>query len=163
MQSSPNGFRANYLRERFPDVVVPALTPDVHERRSILASLIQPGAVLIGSSLGGLSALDFVRLYPERVSAMVLLAPAVGFHQTEFRSPEILTFISDLFVPAGIPTTVIAGERDEIVDIKAIEAMIVRSPESAAIDYHTVDDTHRLHSQACLDLMVEATKSYLSR
>ena len=158
--SSPDGFRARYLREHFPQILVPALTPDVLERRAALETLIEPGAVLIGSSLGGMSALDYVGRHPGRVRAMVLLAPAVGFIDPVYRTPEITAFVDSLTIPGGMPCTVIAARGDEVIPLASIEALIARSPDPSLIDYHQVDDVHLLRSEEALQLMIAAARRY---
>ena len=158
--SSSQCFRANYLREFFPQIVAPDLEPDVLKRRSVLDSLIGDEAVLIGSSLGGMSALDFTGRFPHKVSAMVLLAPAVGFYEAAYRTPEILAFVDSLVIPPGIPTTVIAALRDEVIPLADIKALVDRS-NGASIDYHEVDDVHRLREKAGLDLMIAASQRYM--
>ncbi|MDJ0841921.1 MAG: alpha/beta fold hydrolase [Acidobacteriota bacterium] len=158
--SSPQGFRAEYLRNHFPDIIAPELKPDVIERRAVIDPLIKPEAVLIGSSMGGMTALDFVGRFPEKVKAMVLLAPAVGFTDPAFQTPEILAFVNNLVVPPGVPATVIAALGDEVIPLASIKALVSRS-KGAEIVYHEVDDTHSLRGRACLDLMTEAARGYM--
>jgi len=153
LESSPQGFRACYLRESFPQIIAPALPRDVLERRAILERIITEPAFLVGSSLGGMSALDFAVRRPELVRGMVLIAPAVGFYDAVYRTPELLEFVARLHVPAGIPTRVIAGRQDEIIPLSAIEAMIQRSPDP--IELMVFNDQHRLHLPQALDAMIE--------
>jgi len=160
--SSPDGFRANFLRERFPEIIVPSLTADILERRTVLDPLIEPNAVLIGSSLGGMSALDFVGRHPERIRAMVLLAPAVGFFETIYQTPEITAFVDNLVIPGGVPTTVIAARHDEVIPLASIKALVARSTDPKRIDFHEVDDSHRLRGETALELMTTAARRYLA-
>ena len=81
------------------------------------------------------------------------MASAVGFDNPEYRTPAILAFVERLIIPAGIPTTVIAGLDDEIIPIDAIRALVSRSPDPAAIDYIEVQDKHRLHCPEALAAM----------
>ncbi len=155
-ESSPNGFRANYLRTFYPQIQVPSLPGDFIQRRPILAREIESDACLIGSSLGGLSALDYVRDHPHKVKGMVLLAPAVGFHDVAWRTPEILAFVEELIVPAGIPTAIIAARQDEVIPLAAIQALVARSPQAEAIHYLEVDDEHRLHRPESLAAMLQS-------
>lgn len=156
LESSPDGFRAKYLRARFPEIQVPALMPDPWQRHQLLLETQREPSFLVGSSLGGLSALLLARDVPERVRGMVLLAPAVGFHDPAYRTPEVLRVVERLIIPSGIPTTVIMGRDDEVIPFAAVEALIARSPEPTRIGFVPVCDSHRLHSEAALDAMVDA-------
>jgi pimeloyl-ACP methyl ester carboxylesterase len=62
--------------------------PEAHDQVVDLAALLDAAGlerpVLVGNSMGGLVALDFALAHPERVSALVLVAPAVsGAPETE--------------------------------------------------------------------------------
>ena len=161
LESSPQGFRANYLRERFPQIIAPALTKDVLERRATIEATITEKSVLVGSSLGGLSALDFAVEHPSLVQSMLVLAPAVGFYQEEYRTPEILEFVARLHVPAGIPAIVLAGLRDEIIPIQAIRDMVARSPEQGLITLIELDDVHSLYQPESLDALCRGVQQLL--
>jgi pimeloyl-ACP methyl ester carboxylesterase len=102
LASSPSSKKATYFREQFADrakVVVPDLNVPDFERLTLTAILAKaaetvracpPGPVyLIGSSLGGLSALHFADRYREReakrVEKLVLMAPALDFAENRAR------------------------------------------------------------------------------
>lgn len=153
--SSPAGFRAKYLRERYPHLIAPELSANVSERAQTVKETIRQPSFIVGSSLGGLSALMFCRDHPELVKGMVLLAPAVGFHQEEYRTPQVLKLVEALKIPAGITTTVIAARNDEIIPLETIRNLVQRSPESDKIRFFEVDDKHLLHTEKALDLMTE--------
>ncbi len=156
LESSPDGFRANYLRARFPEIQVPALMQDPWQRHRLLLETLREPTFLVGSSLGGLSALLLARDVPERVRGMVLLAPAVGFHDAAYRTPEVLQVVERLVIPTGIPTTVIMGRDDEVIPFASVTALIARSPEPDHITFVPVTDSHRLHSEPALQAMIHA-------
>lgn len=158
-ESSPDGFRAKYLRERYPHLIAPELSANVAERAQTVAQTITTPAFIVGSSLGGLSALMFCRDHPDLVCGMVLLAPAVGFHDERYRTPQILKTVEALKVPADIPTTIIAGKRDEVIPIETVRNLVQRSDKPGKIRFHEIDDTHRLHTERALDLMIQAIDS----
>ena len=153
MDSSPQGFRSVYLKERHPFIRIPALPNDVEERHRILTREIEGPAYVIGNSLGGLSTLRFVEEFPQRVARMVLLAPAVGFFDPQFNTPEILDAVNRLVIPAQIPTAVIAAINDEVIPIQAVESLVLRSPECHRIRFFKLPDSHLLHEPASLDVM----------
>jgi pimeloyl-ACP methyl ester carboxylesterase len=116
---------------------------------------------VVGSSLGGLTALLFAMHKPQRVEAMVLLAPAVGTSRPDLFDENQVKVLETIFIPEGIPTTVIAGIRDDVIPISAIRSMVARSPEPNRITMHEVDDDHNLHQS--LDLMLHSIQEILDQ
>lgn len=89
--SSPSSAKAQYLRNRFADCQISLKIPDLNRgdfsHLTITRQLEQVATefpsqetplVLIGSSLGGLTAAILAQQYPQ-VQRLVLLAPAFGF------------------------------------------------------------------------------------
>lgn len=95
--SSPNSQKAQILKQRFADVEIDLIVPDLNvpsfERLTLTAMLEKVAQVvrqcpsgpvyLIGSSMGGLVGLHFINQYKEneakRAEVMVMLAPAFDF------------------------------------------------------------------------------------
>jgi pimeloyl-ACP methyl ester carboxylesterase len=112
-----------------------------------------PGPMLVvGSSLGGLTAILYAMSHPEMVRGMLLLAPAVGAKDRDFFTKEQQRILDSLFIPQGIPTVVIAGLRDELIPVTAIRGLIERSPDQERIRLLEVDDDHNLHESLGLML-----------
>ncbi|MCB1042649.1 MAG: alpha/beta fold hydrolase [Acidobacteria bacterium] len=154
MDSGPFGRRALRLREAFPNMVMPQLTNELTWRVDALATLIIEPSILVGSSLGGLTSLVFARDYPERVQALVLIAPAVGFFDPEYDTPEINEKLCELVIPPKIPTFILAGTQDEVIRLSAIEALVARSEPGPILKQ--VTDDHLLLSEAAWRLQREA-------
>lgn len=152
LDSSPGGTKAVLLKERYPDIIIPELPPDVEERLKIVEKVFSEPLLLIGSSLGGLTALLYSMRHPDMVKAMVLLAPAVGTFDDRILTAKQRKGLDSVYVPAGIRTTIIAGIHDEVIPLAAIREMVARSPEPENIAFHEVDDDHNLHRH--LDLMI---------
>ncbi len=161
MDSSPYGTKARLLRKAYPDCWIPELSPDIYDRVAIAAKGITQPTVIVGSSLGGLTAVMFAMQYPKRVKGMVLMAPAVGCSdQSILAGHEALA--ASLYIPEGIPTVIVAGLRDELIPVSAIRSMVNRSPDKILIQVHEVDDDHMLHQSldvmfASIDRMLKAT------
>ncbi len=145
LESSPKGTKAQLIKKKYPGCTIPSLTPDIKERREVLRELVTESSWIIGSSLGGLSALIFAMQKPEFVQAMILLAPAVGFFDTGFFNEEEMKIVESTFIPGDIPTTIIAGLNDEVIPMFSIEKLIQRSPNKKNIDFIKVDDDHSLN------------------
>jgi pimeloyl-ACP methyl ester carboxylesterase len=160
LDSSPRGTKARLLKKRYPHCLIPSLPPDIHERVRIVERRLVEPLLMVGSSLGGLTALMVAMKHPETVEGMVLMAPAVGLSDPNLATPEFNRVLPSLYVPAGVPTINIAGLRDRVIPLPAIRAMIHRSPNPEQIRLHEVDDDHDLHQS--LDLMLAAVKTILS-
>ena len=163
LESSPSGFRAQYLKERYPEILIPKLPKDAEQRHQILTGLLKPDAYIIGSSLGGLSALICAKHFPERIRGMVLLAPAVGFFEARYRTAENLNFVASLTIPETIPTTILAATEDEVIPMEAIEALVARSGKGHHLRLHKLEDEHRMRRAATLLAMTNAVDAMLAR
>jgi len=157
--SGPDGYRAKFLKSHFPRIQVPQLTNDIPQRLEVLDKLIAEPSYLVGSSLGGLTSLGFAKDHPERVLGMVLVAPAVGFANPAYRTPPVMDYVDKLVIPKAIPTWVIAGRRDEIIPLSAIEALIRRSEDSSNIPFRIFDEDHLLHSPEALKAQINAIQA----
>ena len=160
LDSSPYGTKARLLRSKYPQCLIPALPQDIHERLKILEKEIRAQILAVGSSLGGLTALMFADHHPELVQAMVLLAPAVGCREESLFTTEQKKILESVYVPAGIPTIIIAGIRDEVIPLSSVRAMVQRSPDPKAIQLHEVDDDHNLHQS--LELMLQVIEAQIN-
>ena len=78
LDSSPQGTKARLLRKKYPNCVIPSLPQDIHERVRIVSRELFEPMLVVGSSLGGLTAIMFAMNQPDMIKALVLLAPAVG-------------------------------------------------------------------------------------
>lgn len=162
LESSPMGFKAQALRQVYPDLIAPLLDRDPWARLDQLQTSIPAGAVLVGSSLGGLSALMLAEAQPQNIKAMLLMAPAVGFSETRFRTPRLLALVNRLKVPQHIPTTIMLGLEDEVIPPASIEALVQRSPCPERIQMHRLQEGHRLNTPAAHELMLEIVANYMA-
>jgi enterochelin esterase-like enzyme len=161
MDSSPQGTKSTLLRRHYPEIWIPALPPDVGERLNILDREMNRPMVVVGSSLGGLTALLLAMRKPQRVEGLVLLAPAVGTNRPDLFEANQVKALQTVYIPEGLPTTVIAGIRDDVIPISAIRSMVARSPDPERITVHEVDDDHNLHQS--LDLMLQSIRQILDQ
>ena len=159
--SGPFGKRAALLKRHFAQIRIPQLTNELDWRVPLLNDMIESNAVLVGSSLGGLTSLIFARDYPEKIAAMVLLAPAVGFYDPEYDTPEINERINELVIPANIPTTVLAAKNDDIIRLEAVERLVDRSPGD--VQLQVFDDDHLLLSELAQVAQIKAIRAMCER
>ena len=135
-ESSSRTYKATLLRAAFPGALVPDFSGTLAERMARLEPILAAGQAwaIVGSSMGGLMAALWACAHPARVRRLVLLAPA--FHLAEF-APD---------APIDVPTAVFHGLRDSVVPLAPVRAAAERAFRH--LEFHTVDDDHRLHSTA---------------
>jgi len=154
MEGSPQGTKAAFLREELG-----AVSPWLGElglagQVEALGLAIggQGPAVLVGSSLGGLSALGLAASRSELIAHLVLLAPAVGMARRAELRPEVeqrrpglfdeSREFSELAVPASLPATIVHGLEDDVIRLEDVLDLAARSPSAGLILVH---DDHPLH------------------
>ncbi len=88
LYSSSKGIKARWFKENFPHVSVVDYPGDLAARLDKLRQLCSSyeQVTLIGSSFGGLMAVEYAILYPQKCRQLYLLAPALNFE--EFAPPE---------------------------------------------------------------------------
>ena len=153
LDSSPMGTKSRLLKQHYPQCLIPSLPPDIHKRFQIVEKSIVEPAFIIGSSLGGLTALMLAMKHPKTVKSLLLLAPAVGCTDKSLFSSEQKKILDTVYIPAGIPSVIIAGINDDVIPLASIRAMVGRSPDPENIELIEVDDDHNLHRS--LDLMLQ--------
>jgi pimeloyl-ACP methyl ester carboxylesterase len=146
LEGSPQGFKATRLKQYEPECWCPSLTPDVRERVKKLEMELKTPSLLVGSSLGGLTAIAYAMKHSEMVLGMVLLAPAVGVFRSTGITGADEDFLNTTFIPLACPTVIIAANQDEIIPMESIEALVHRSSAHSMLDFKKVDSDHALNS-----------------
>lgn len=140
LESGPQGSKYRSLRARFPDIISPDFQgiDDIEQRLAIAARQTegQVDQVIVGSSFGGLCAALLADRYPERVRALVLLAPALNH-----------PIARGLKVPGN--TVILHGTPDEVIPVQVSRCWAAER----GLELIEVDDNHRL--SASHGLMVE--------
>ncbi len=138
LESSSQGYKANLLREIFPDIFAPDFQGPLAERMAHLETIMLPDSpwVMVGSSFGGLMAALYASRHPRRVRKLILLAPALIWPQ--FRAvPE----------PIATPTHIYHGSRDDVIPVDVVCRLA--EEKFSRLDLRVVDDDHRLHQTVC--------------
>jgi pimeloyl-ACP methyl ester carboxylesterase len=154
LEGHPEGTKAQTLMAAGFHVVAPdgrglPLAQRIEGVEEALAA--NPGAVLVGSSYGGLAAVVVASRMPDRLWALVLCAPALGRREPPVDDPSALR------VPPSVPCTVLHGVRDEVVPIALSRALVQRCPH---VVLREVEDGHRLADS--LDVLVEMVREALA-
>ena len=135
LTSSGRGFKGNFLRSIFPDILTPDFADNLAERMGKLTAILADNddLVLIGSSYGGMMAALYACAHPRRVQKIILLAPALPFHPFDENPPG----------PCDVPTIIFHGARDVIVPLEATRTLAEQI--FTHLQFNIVDDDHMLH------------------
>lgn len=135
LESSNQGTKAVFFREKFPGIMTPNFPGDLEERLDKLDEILasESDIRLVGSSFGGLMAAIFAIKNTSRIKKMILLAPAINLGQfNPYRSENI-----------SIPVHVYHGINDEVIPLSEVEP--VAKKVFRKLTFNSVDDDHYLH------------------
>ncbi len=135
LESSNQGTKSLFFREKYPDMVIPSFTGPLNERMKHLNSLLlgRTGIILVGSSFGGLMAAIFAMENEERVDRMILLAPAINLVEFALHRSKTIS----------VPVWVYHGRKDEVIPLSEVEK-VARSVFQR-LKFQVVEDDHYLH------------------
>jgi pimeloyl-ACP methyl ester carboxylesterase len=136
LESSSQGVKGVFLRERYPDMIIEDFSGPLEERMEKLNGVLagRTDMILVGSSFGGLMAAIYACENESRVRRVILLAPALHV-------PDFARFLGKR---VNIPVSLFHGRNDDVVPpaaVKAIAGTVFKN-----LDYHLVDDDHSLHA-----------------
>ncbi|MBW2472220.1 MAG: alpha/beta fold hydrolase [Deltaproteobacteria bacterium] len=134
LESSSRGAKASFLRQLYPDMVMPDFSGSLSERMKTLCAVLnrEKNIILIGSSFGGLMATIFAMEHHRVVNRVILLAPALNF-------PEFSRYTMR---PLDIPARMIIGQKDTVTPPEKVIPMALKI--FTALQYDIVDDNHLL-------------------
>jgi len=133
LESSSQGRKARLLSAL--GVETPDFTGSLAERMAQLEPMLgEEPWLLVGSSFGGLMAALWTLRHPERVSRLILLAPAL--HRPDFVVSR----------PVAVPTLLVHGERDQVVPHELARERAGLAFTQLRVEW--VDDDHRLEATA---------------
>lgn len=132
---SSQGFKVQYLRRLYPDLLAPDFSGDFWQRMARLDQVIgdTAGWTLIGSSMGGLMAAVFTCQHPGQVAKLVLLAPALAF----------LDLAQTPLPPSNTPTVIYHGRQDDVVPLGKTRQ--VAEQLFPNLEFHVAEATHDLN------------------
>jgi pimeloyl-ACP methyl ester carboxylesterase len=135
LESSNQGTKAVFFRERYPGMVIPHFTGTLAERMDKLKQIVydESGIIFVGSSFGGLMASIFAMENESRVDRLILLAPAINH----------LGFAGYSTRRIFIPVWICHGRSDEVIPLSDVEQ--VARQAFANLSFHVVEDDHYLH------------------
>jgi len=134
LESSSQGTKGIYFREKFPDMMIRDYTGSLENRMTQLTAALagKTDLILVGSSYGGLMAAIYACLHPDKVKRLILLAPALDLEPFQVYLNNRLT----------IPTVVYHGRQDDVVPPEPVRELAEKL--FVHLEYHAVDDDHPL-------------------
>ncbi len=135
LESSPQGTKAVFFRNRYPDMLTPHFTGPLRERMDRLNAMLagKREITLVGSSFGGLMATLFALENEDRTKKLILLAPAINLVDLTAYSKGRLT----------LPVRIYHGRQDEVIALEEVER--VAGNVFSDLRFHAVEDDHYLH------------------
>ncbi|MBT8347190.1 MAG: alpha/beta hydrolase [Desulfofustis sp.] len=134
LDSSGRGTKGTYFSTRYPDMLRPDFEGTLQQRMTQLYKMLgeDDTFIAVGSSFGGLMGTLLAVEQPDRVQRLILLAPALNFHEFQVPAQKIET-----------EAVLIIGKDDVVTppDIVVPAAQTTFSDLQVSI----VDDDHLLH------------------
>jgi pimeloyl-ACP methyl ester carboxylesterase len=136
LESTAKGNKGQYFRQFFPQMIIEDYTGDFAARMRKLDSLLsgKNDLILVGSSYGGLMAVQYAMENENRVKKLILLAPALNL-------PEVN---SNSYKQLRLPVIIYHGTDDVVVDPYTVKEIALKY--FINLEHHLVDDDHSLHN-----------------
>jgi len=135
LDSSGSGTKGTFFSSRFPDMLRPDFDGSLQERMVRLDSIVSGRSELIiaGSSFGGLMAACLSINQPERLRRLILLAPALNFHEYQIPDQKV-----------HVETILIIGKNDDVTPPR----LVIPTAENtfSNLQITVADDDHLLHN-----------------
>jgi pimeloyl-ACP methyl ester carboxylesterase len=137
LESSNQGTKARFFREKYPDMVIPNFAGPLQKRLEKLEQVLSgDGAVtLVGSSFGGLMATIFAMDHPSRAKKLILLAPAL---------PMLEALPDKRERTVSSPVWLYHGTEDTLLPPDTVVPIARRI--FTDLHLHEVEDDHMLHN-----------------
>lgn len=135
LESTAQGAKGQYFSQNFPQMIIEDYTGDFTTRMQKLNGVLagKNNLIIVGSSYGGLMAVQYAMENESRVKKLILLAPALTL-------PE---FKSGSCKPLMIPVILYHGTGDDIVDPQIVKK--IASNYFGNLEHYLVEDDHPLH------------------
>ena len=136
LESSSQGVKGRYFKERFPDMIVPDFVGTLVERMKKLREVLKgkSNINIVGSSYGGLMGTIFAMEEKDRVNKLILLAPAINYLHMAIDEPKKI----------DIPVWIYHGTRDEVIPLNEVRAVAEKIFQY--LSFNIVDDDHFLYN-----------------
>jgi predicted esterase len=134
LEASSQGTKGVFFRKRYPDMIIEDFHGTLGQRMNKLNSLLseKTSLIMVGSSYGALMAATYAFNNQECVKKLILLAPALIFHEFE----------PYLERKTDVPVIIYHGKNDDVVPLTPVYKIARRVFEN--LTFNMVDDDHML-------------------
>ena len=135
LESSNKGTKAVFFLDKYPDMIIPTFTGNLHERMKKLNRILsgKSDIRIVGSSFGGLMASLFAMENSPQVKRMILLAPAIN----------LIEFAPKRREKVSVPVCIYHGRDDNVIPLKEVDP--IAKEIFTDLSFNIVDDDHLLH------------------
>ena len=135
LESTAQGAKGQYFSQNFPQMIIEDYTGDFPSRMRKLNDVLAPknNLIIVGSSYGGLMAVQYAMENENRIKKLILLAPALNL-------PE---FKSNCNKQLNIPVIIYHGTNDDVVDPQIVKNIALKCFSN--LEHHFVEDDHPLY------------------
>ena len=135
LDSSSQGTKGRFFEKYFPHIIRPDFDGDLETRLQQLEKICQAknNLTFIGTSFGGLMATCFALKNLQKVSKLILLAPALNYG--DYRVPEVMLTIQ---------TTLIIGQHDTVTPPNLVIPLAEKTFSN--LEVFIENDDHMLHN-----------------
>ncbi|MGP8155222.1 MAG: alpha/beta fold hydrolase [Smithella sp.] len=135
LESTAKGAKGQFFSQNFPRMIIEDYMGDFTRRMHKLGDVLagKTDLIIVGSSYGGLMAVQYAMENESRMKKLILLAPALNL-------PE---FDSDSCKTLGIPVIIYHGTDDDVVNPYIVKNIALKC--FSALEHHLVEDNHPLH------------------
>jgi pimeloyl-ACP methyl ester carboxylesterase len=134
LQGSSRGTKARFFKKHFPEMKIADYRGSLSNRLSLLHDVVSGlvSFIIVGSSYGGLMGTIYACEHPKQVKKLILLAPALSFHEFDpWKERQI-----------PVQTHIFHGIKDEVVPWEPVRTIAERVFSQLA--FHPVNDDHVL-------------------
>jgi len=135
LESTAQGVKGQYFSKNFPKMIIGDYKGDFASRMNRLNSVLvgKSDLIIVGSSFGGLMAVQYAMENESKIKKLILLAPALNL-------PE---FQPDSSFQLRIPVIIYHGTNDDVVNPQMVKSIAMK--HFVNLEHHFVEDDHSLH------------------
>jgi len=135
LESTAQGAKGQYFSKNFPQMIIEDYTGDFDARMFKLNNVLaeKKDLIIVGSSFGGLMAVQYAMENESSIKKLILLAPALNL-------PE---FQQNSNLQLRIPVIVYHGTNDDVVNPQIVKNIAMKYFFN--LEHHFVEDDHPLH------------------
>ena len=134
LESTAQGAKGQFFSQHFPQMIIEDYTGDFDKRMSKLNSVLagKTNLIIVGSSYGGLMAVQYAMENGDRIKKLILLAPALNLPEFRPNSNKKLR----------IPVIIYHGIKDDVVNPEIVKSIALKN--FTTLEHHFVEDDHPL-------------------